>query len=604
MMPRFAGLPILLLLPFVLRGGRVLALHAVRERRLSWLLAPIVSVACWLLAIHALGLVTQSFYIGLFGGSVIVALLGFASGWLPGPDSEDGPPISPWMFVGALCVMAVLLGPELTHAEHDECVVAGHISFPQQLLNGIYPPRHLVYPQFELRYHYGFDLLSASIAAVLGRPDMLLLVHTLTLLLFGYAFCLFWALGQRWIGGRFAGPVTGITVMLAGGFPFLCRALHPLGSLLIGDCLPNGMWLIPPVTSTFLQHPWSLGYPLAAAILLVFHLRRSSDPWWFLALTLLFLFLSLSQFVLFLALLAAAFATGCFERGQFSSAECLRMIGMAAVVVLLARHMHGFFAQVAEPAQTQLEFHVFPLDKGWLAWTAWMLQSFGFLLPLGIAGFFLWSGERFMLALLIIGGLTIFNLSRHPNSWDIVKFAQLSQLALAILSAATLQRLLSVRRLRVFGAVGLVLVAAFGVSWPTAVALDLKGLFFCKSLPAAPNPTDREAIDYLRGHIAAGELVFRSHNPQAYAIYGGLPEPMTDWAVGSFGFSKALERQRAWLMARPSADPTDYLNQSFRWFVIDDDETPMSQLLNSWVSEGRAEQRAEFPPLRIYYLTR
>jgi hypothetical protein len=113
-----------------------------------------------------------------------------------------------------------------------------------------------------------------------------------------------------------------------------------------------------------------------------------------------------------------------------------------------------------------------------------------------------------------------------------------------------------------------------------------------------------KAIDYLRHHIVAGEKVLRTHDSWLYAVYGGLPQASSDWGVNSFGFSKLLDHQRDVLITRPSSKADDYLAQSFRWFVLDDQDHALVDSMNQWVHEGRAEQRAEFPPLRIYYLSR
>src|SRR5262245_4048865 len=110
MMPRFGALPILLLIPLILRGGHGLALLAVRERRLAWFLAPLIALASWMLAIHVMGLVSHSYYIGLFAGTLVAAAIGYSTKVFPKPEVEEGPPVSPWMFAGAILAIALLLG--------------------------------------------------------------------------------------------------------------------------------------------------------------------------------------------------------------------------------------------------------------------------------------------------------------------------------------------------------------------------------------------------------------------------------------------------------------------------------------------------------------
>ena len=190
---RWLMVPLLVLVPFVARAGLGLAREATGDERLSRLLAPALALAAWLAAVHTTGLVTHSFYAGLGLGTAIVAASGIALSRRgkpvgPGLGASDASAPALWMWAGALAAMAILAGPEILYAKHDECLIVGHLSLPAEMLNGVYPPRHLAFPNFELRYHYGTDLLTASVSALLGRLDVRFTLHALALLLWGYSF--------------------------------------------------------------------------------------------------------------------------------------------------------------------------------------------------------------------------------------------------------------------------------------------------------------------------------------------------------------------------------------------------------------------------------
>ncbi|MGH7435415.1 MAG: hypothetical protein ACRENE_07050, partial [Polyangiaceae bacterium] len=320
---RWLTVPLLVLMPFVARAGLGLAREATSDERLSRVLAPALALAAWLVAVHTTGLVTHSFYAGLGVGTAIVAASSVAlarrgkpAAAIAGPGaSEVASAPALWMWAGAAAAMAILAGPEIFYAKHDECLIVGHLSLPAEMLNGVYPPRHLAFPSFELRYHYGTDLLTAAVSALLGRLDVRFTLHALTLLLWGYSFVLFWVLGERLIGGRASGPITATCVLFAGGAPYFCRPLDPIVPYLTSDCREAGIWITPPFVSSFLQHPWTLGMPLfGAALLLVVHFGSDLPAVRGAAvLALVVVGLALAQAVLFVCLVPCLVVTGAFE---------------------------------------------------------------------------------------------------------------------------------------------------------------------------------------------------------------------------------------------------------------------------------------------------
>ncbi len=342
-MHRWVAVPLLVFLPLIWRAGRSLVRLATNDEGLARILAPGVAFSLWLLAIHVLGLLTHSFFVGLFGGTFLAAAIGF---WIPGyepwPPAPKAPRLNPWMLVGALAAMAMLLGPEIQCASHDETWLWAHIPTTLQIQNGIYQPRNLFFPQFEFKYHYAIDLGGAVVSTVLGQIDVLIAIHLLALLLWGYLFCLFWTVGERFIGTRAAGPVTGFSVLFAGGFAFLCQPLQPLDHYLESDCTPAGNWITPPLVSNFLQHPWSLGFMLLAIVLLIFPGRESANRWWWVLMSLLVSFLSLSESVMFICLLPSLVALGPLPEGwRPRLGLAMRFVPWGLAMLLAARLLDG-----------------------------------------------------------------------------------------------------------------------------------------------------------------------------------------------------------------------------------------------------------------------
>jgi hypothetical protein len=594
-------MPLVLLLPLVWRAGLALARAATADRELSRFLAPAVALAVWLLCIHAVGLASSSFYGGLVAGTVVTA----AAGALMvrkglGDGAEPSPPVSRWIWPGSAAAMAVLAGPELKFSKHDECLIVGHLSIPAEMLNGVYPPRHLTFPQFELRYHYGTDLLTAVTSALLGRIDVHTTVHALAILLWGYSFALYWLLGERWIGGRGSGAITATCVLFAGGAPYFCRSMDQTLDYFTSNCKAAGVWITPPFVSNFLQHPWSLGMPLFGAILLVLTRFERAPPWaWgWVVMTLLTVALALAQLVLFVCLVPSLCAVGPWEGRTLSRARLLRLAGWAAVTLIASRLLHGFLAPVAEPSAGHFGWHPFSVDATAWEWASWHLQALGALIPLGVAGFFFLRERRALLALMAGGGLAVRDLFSYSPGWNIVKFSMVSQIALAILSAAAIHAAMASSRWRPAGVVGLLAATFFGFAWPLSLASTKAGSD-CSATQLAP--ADAEVIDFLRGRVKAGEGVLRTEHAELYAMFGGLPQPAWDWGTRSFGFSEALYERRRRVLAHPE-DLREDAQQGFRWLVLGPSDAAVQQAAVPWIAAGDAELAASFPPLTVVHL--
>ena len=611
-MHRWAAVPLLIFLPLIWRAGRALVRLATNDEGLARILAPGVALSLWLLAIHVLGLLTHSYGAGLFGGTLLAAGIGF---WIPRyepwpPDKAQ--PLNPWMFAGALAAVAMLLGPEIQCASHDETWLWAHIPTALQIQNGIYPPRNLIFPQFEFKYHYAIDLGAAVVSSLLAQVDVLVAIHLLALLLWGYLFCLCWTIGERFIGGRAAGPVTGFSVLFAGGFAFFCEPLKPLNQYLESDCTPAGVWITPPLVSNFLQHPWSLGFMLLASVLLLFPGRATANRWWWVLLSLLVAFLSFSESVMFICLLPSLVVFGAQggalpEGWRPRPALLLRFVPWGLAMLLAARLLHGFFASVSEPPGGGIEFHPIWRDASLRNSMLWNLESMGLLLPLGLMGAAWFRRESRLLLLLAGGGLIARNLITYRHyTFDIVKFSMVSQVALALLAAAALTQAFSRPRWRIVGVLGLAVSTAFGLAWPVAMSVRAKGYdgdqlnSHCFRRHAPPPAPDLAAIGFLRGRLRAGESVYRTENAESYTLFGGLPQLYPQG--GPFGFSDSLFATRQRLIDHPPGDPGPFVDQGFRWLVLAPRDAALERSMQRWVKAGRADLVVEFPPLKIFHL--
>jgi hypothetical protein len=209
------------------------------------LLTPALGLTLWLSAIHIVSLLARSFWIGLPVGTLLVAAAGALSWFYPAsaPPAAPALPSAPtkqgrpapgrrqprlvrqerhapaprWMWISALLAMAYLAPAALGWWFHDMLLMTGHLSMTSAIENGPYPPRHLSFPELELRYHYGFNLLAASVASILRlRVDHAM--DLVTLLAWGYSWCLAWATGERLVGQRWGGA-TAAVVLFGGGMP-------------------------------------------------------------------------------------------------------------------------------------------------------------------------------------------------------------------------------------------------------------------------------------------------------------------------------------------------------------------------------------------------
>lgn len=608
---------LLLALPGVWLLGRAAAHGLSRDRAVRPVLAVGLALVAWILAVHIASLSLFSMRRGLPVGTLVAAALGIgAEVWRRRrPDRGEGRGPSAWMILSAILATLAMSRLALHFHFHDELGLNGHMPIAGELQNGVYPPRHLIFPDTPLRYHYGFDLLTASLTALFHlRIDQA--IDTGTIGLFFLAWCLFWALGER-LAGRRAAWLFPLCVLTAGGVPAICdRDPGAFVDRIVQVCWVGKHYVNPPIPSYFFQHPWSIGLPMGATALLVLTSSRPRSPW--LRLGVLFVCLaalSFCQITLFAGCGAAFIVAEMFGEDGVDPGRGLKMLAVVALAFVTAKALGGFL--VTAPNLPALKFEMQQgMGETREEVVRWNLQTFGLLLPLGLAGLFAMRRDAFVFGLLAAGGILVPNALFYPNSEDIVKFATLANVALGVLSAGALARLWPGeptasrpspwRRFAVIvaalgiGFSGLVFVAFVGGEWPGMMA-------FMKGEPQQPEERDARAIEWVRARIRKGELVYRNHDhTNAYGQWGGLPQPWIQWTVKAFGFAEERIAERERLLRGKPASPEKYRALGFRYFVLDDteDDVSLREAAEAWIAAGKARRGTEVDGLLVVDLAR
>jgi hypothetical protein len=595
-------------LPLVPVAGAWIAARATRDRATQALMAPVAGVALWLVSIIVLARLAHAFVPGVVGGTLLVAALGAAHGraWLRAPRARLAGLRRPGLLFAAAAVLAIV--PAVRAHFHDELLVGGHMSLVAQLENGVFPLRFATFPQFELPYHVGFDVLAAALGVIFRLPTALA-IDAVTLLSFVAVLLLAGRLG-RVLGGARAGLLTSLLALFGGGVHLLCPAPGaPLGHHLIGYCEVDHVWLNPPLGSYLFQHPFNAGIPLFLAVILLLADRASGPrPARYALFGLLFLALSQCQMVLFACGLGAFLVAEPLPRGRLDRRRALGALAAALLAVAAALPLGGFFAAQPYRDGPSLELHlgIATTLAGTLAWHA---RSYGLLLPLGLLGLWHARRERLFLALLVGGALLVPNVVRYKHTWDIVKFATVATLALALCTGVLFTRLLRAgkgpRPLRV----ALVAVLAAGcVAW-SATFHAAAWLHTPKtSFEHAPEPIDADdavVIAHLRRVVGADEGVYRSlEKAKAYNQWGGLATPFPEEVVRFFGFSPRLVQPRKRLLSVLPPSVGEWTREGIVWLVLSPNDVRLRAYARTWVKDGAAEIALEQGDLRLVHLRR
>lgn len=597
-----------LALPGLFFFGRALALRLTRDRYTGNVLAPGLGLACFVLTTHVAAKLTQSYQWGLALTLFLLGGLGYA--WACPVRGERAPlklhkPPSRWMWAFALVTTALMTPIAVRWAFHDEISVLGHSATVAAMQNH-YPPRNLSLPQYELNYHYGFEIVATALTA-LFRLSIAASLDATTLVLWFYSIVVFWSLGERVVGTGYGG-VAAILTLLGAGSPYLCSESMaqslPLAGHLLSHCRVGDMTLNPPMPSYFFQRPWSLGVPLAGVLLLIQADDNASSRVLRTALlALLSCALYLSQVVLFCTVVASILASEILDRRRIRlSARLVTTTVLALVAGAAPFALGGFFGKDPDGGGHSLLWHPGVSDTPWRS-ARWLVQNYGVLL-LGLVGLVWLQKRRVLFGALAVGSLLVLNVFRYELSWDIAKFATTGTLALGVLTAALLRRLCvsSFALLRnVAPAAILLAAAAASIGFCLTLALELPGIpsmYTQVSVPMARD--DRRAAAFLRTHMPRDAIMYRRRPEfRGYASHAGLPQV---WIENVLPALKSVTERRTRLAMTWPSEAQPYLEQGVRYFVLDASDRRLREVTDAWQMSGLARERGHFGALRIVEL--
>ncbi|MCC6217005.1 MAG: hypothetical protein IT376_19250 [Polyangiaceae bacterium] len=576
--------------------------------RSAAVLAPALTLAAWLVTTLAVGRWTGSFLTASGAGALAV---GAPGAWLAVRAARAGrlggsPRRRDLVLLAVALGLVALVLPAAEKHFHDEASIAGHVSTVSRLLRDHYPPPYPAFPEWEFRYHYGFDVLAAAIAAALHLPAPSG-IDVATVGLWGYAALIAARLGELVWSPR-VGVFVALGALLGGGAPFVAApSWLELGERLCGAWRIEGIWLNPPVASYFFQHPFALGIPLALTALVV-HAEGGAGLARLALLGGLGVALAHAQLVLFLTvggsvLLGEGLAAWAREERWLARAGWL--IGVGAAAAWAATRLGGFFAPGPRGLAGALQWSGGVTESTWGS-LRWLAHSFGALPLLGAIGLAGARRARAALGVLVGGSLTVLVSVRYSESWDIVKFATVAQLVLGAGAGALAGRVALSRpagaglgRRALAGGVLLLVTIAAGAAFHVAIAADLDGALEGDHLEPVPGD-DACAIAVLAPRAGRDELVYRSRGSSLAYAQAGLGSAWPDYPTRQFGIPQAMINARTKLLESLSPDLAAWRAHGIRWWVVRSERDRMQEQLEAWRAAGQAEEIARCGRLVVY----
>ena len=392
-----------LALPGIWLGAGALCEALAADRAVRRILQPAAALAAWIVAVQLASMAARSFWLGLPIGMILLSVAGLVFWFLRREDSSTGAPISATeprfcrgMWLSMIVVTAPIAVMSLLGHFHDELSTNnGHMTWVAEFQNDYFPPPLLGYPHVPLRYHYGFDLLCAALTALTRlRSDTA--IHIATIIGWAYCWCVLWLLGERLTGTRRGGLLTATATLLGGGLVVLMAplALHRFANATTLLRCALGMYSVgeklrmrTTVVDFFFQHPFSLGFPLAAATLLVVFASAENRSAWprNLLLGLMLIALSLAQDILFVTFATTLAFTEIILARRWRFA--LVLIGAAAGAAACGGLL---FTKVPDSPPTGLYLRFWFTEITDRLWPGrvllWNLLTYIPLLPLAIVG--------------------------------------------------------------------------------------------------------------------------------------------------------------------------------------------------------------------------
>jgi hypothetical protein len=583
---------------------------------------PAIGLVLALLPTHILALAFGSLTVGLALAWSIIGAAGYA--WIARYRrvSFSVPPTErAWTRTLGIAALATIpiIPPTILANFLDEANFNGHFAIIAHLQNGTYPPRYLYDPNLPLRYHYGFDLAGALVTALL-RVRLDHAIDLLNLALWPCMFLLLLRVGEH-VGGKRAGLFVALAVCFSGGWPLLAQIGSPCGI-----CTVNGLRINPPFIHTFFQHPWSIGIPIFCLVILQrAALPKLDNPTMGLAALICSLsLLSLAHAVLFIMTVVALGIAEIWRLARWRDRTAAAVLLGLAASLLNAKLIGGFFVSGPFPPaggffDTGFNLRDFSGSDAVLGQVQWNLASFGALLIIGAVGLFRARHERLFLAMLAVLAFTIVNLLSYKYSWDIVKFATVGFIALAIGAGIALSDLAgwNARRGRrlIYGvliiALGgqgvlypfLLLFASYNPEGRSPFSMQMIRPYLSRSYLV--NPDDARAVSFLRAHMGPSEIVYRAEEKsEPYAIWGGLPTQASLYSENGTDDVYGLGEERLARRKNLAVISEDWLDRLLAehvgWVVTDPADVAINSVLDSSAGQRKTVLAARYGDIRIF----
>jgi hypothetical protein len=600
---------------------------------------PGVALGLWVMSVHFAALFAQRFYPGLIIATCGLGIAGyFVKSRIRRTAAKKSERFPRSLWIGASIGTALLLPEVVLMDIYDKlAVLTGHFSITEEIVNGIYPPRHMSIAREVLPYHYAVDTLFAMVKAVFRlRTDIA--IDLVTIVLWFYVLFLFGSIGIRLFGKK-VGGYAALLGAFAGGLPWIGAIGNPETPRLFAQRVWfsefsfAGYRLAYHLTANWFQHPWTLGVPMCLTLFLVLlhmYVNPKGSLWRYVVVFVLLVTLGLSQTALYLGVVASLAAYGALRFvGSFfgprkTRTDRLLLYSQLVLVTLLAVCTCAFFADNTKIISGAMQGTIVPL-KGiiggtWLRWFQWNAASFGLLVPLMCVGLF--RAKTFHLALfsvfMAIGGITIVNSYRFVHTWDIIKFAQVASLAMSIYAGGFVASLLT-HRGRIMKLVGIplaVFLVAGSVSHsamitfegmdPQAIRVFGPQVALWRQFPQRMIPKDFiDAAAWLRTQVKAGDIVLTpASRTMDMAVLAGIPVLEADeWQARAFGFSMSEVQFHRSLYSNPFLFmPKSFYDNGVRWLVTGTDHPSMESLAEKWLKLRSLELVGTFGTQRVFRL--
>ena len=596
-------------LPGVYALGLFLTDWLTAEPRIRHLLASCTALATWLVAVATAARAAGSFTAGLWVGTLIVAAVGLASWLLRGARSENPAPAGSWrasrpMLLSGLAVTLPVAFLAVVGDFFDEFLSTGHRSLIAQFQNGIYPPRHQVFPDYPFHYHYGFNVVGAALTGLFRIP-VAWAIDFLTVAGFFWSWCLAWRLGERLTpsrDGRWAALAS-----LAGGGAFFWFIWYSdwveLGAIGI---VIGGNRINFPVIMYYFQKPFILGFPLALAVMLVVSVRPGKQDWWRRCwmLALLLGALSLTQSVLFVTLAA------CVVAQDLVTERRLRALIPVALAVGLALLMGGVFSSLARDDMQLVRARFWPAHEPPGEVLGWYFLTTGLLVPLGFAALLLLPRMRVFFLCLMVGSFSVPLFFANPHTWDIVKFVTVGQFAAGLVGGSALARLAEKRtRLRMSAlAILLILIVASPVGYVGYwIKEHVRPGHIGNVLQSERNVFFKEEwlnlIVWVRENAPLDGAIYtgRPRFGQLMRLGGLFTSGPTRWMETQFGIPAQRLDSRSEHNKSLPREIAAWLNEGIYWVVTGPGE-PLNDTVSRWVEAGQAREETSSGKWKLYRL--